>query len=115
MENVDQITFVVQIESNDKYANSGPPYHILLHPALGPLWEVTSQKVSFGERIRVGCLLLFLIFFFLFNFSSFMVVQFLMVLNYQLRLSNSYGETLRSNMFTYTLFRHTNHNHFFSF
>lgn len=36
----------LQIESNDKYADSGPPYFILLHPALGPLWEVTRQKVS---------------------------------------------------------------------
>nr|KAJ0196344.1 hypothetical protein LSAT_V11C700346200 [Lactuca sativa] len=38
-----------EIESNDKYANSGPPYHILLHPALGPLWEVTSQKFHGGS------------------------------------------------------------------
>ena len=37
---------VMQIESNDKYADSGPPYLILLHPALGPLWEVTRQKVT---------------------------------------------------------------------
>lgn len=27
------------------YVNSGPPYLILLHPALGPIWEVTRQKV----------------------------------------------------------------------
>lgn len=39
------INYVVQIEGNDKYADSGPPYLIFLHPALGPLWEVTRQKV----------------------------------------------------------------------
>lgn len=39
------IHYVVQIEGNDKYADSGPPYLIFLHPALGPLWEVTRQKV----------------------------------------------------------------------
>ncbi|GJZ65347.1 putative reverse transcriptase domain-containing protein [Tanacetum coccineum] len=32
------------IESNDKYADPGPPYLILLHHALGPLWEVIRQK-----------------------------------------------------------------------
>ncbi|GJY57859.1 hypothetical protein Tco_0457751 [Tanacetum coccineum] len=38
----------VQIESNDKYADPGPPYLILLHHALGPLWEVIRQKVCRG-------------------------------------------------------------------
>ncbi|XP_024970468.1 UTP--glucose-1-phosphate uridylyltransferase 3, chloroplastic isoform X2 [Cynara cardunculus var. scolymus] len=38
-----------KIESNDKYAESGPPYLILLHPALGPLWEVTRQKIEVSE------------------------------------------------------------------
>ncbi|KAI3809160.1 hypothetical protein L1987_25130 [Smallanthus sonchifolius] len=38
-----------EIESNDKYADSGPPYLILLHPALGPLWEVTRQKFHGGS------------------------------------------------------------------
>ncbi|XP_050387165.1 UTP--glucose-1-phosphate uridylyltransferase 3, chloroplastic isoform X2 [Argentina anserina] len=33
-----------KVESNEKYLNSGPPFLILLHPALGPLWEVTRQK-----------------------------------------------------------------------
>ncbi|MFS7958244.1 putative UTP--glucose-1-phosphate uridylyltransferase [Helianthus anomalus] len=38
-----------EIESNDKYVDSGPPYIILLHPALGPLWEVTRQKFHGGS------------------------------------------------------------------
>ncbi|KAL4576122.1 hypothetical protein LXL04_012211 [Taraxacum kok-saghyz] len=47
-----------EIESNDKYANSGPPYLILLHPALGPLWEVTRQKchggsISNGSELQI--------------------------------------------------------------
>ena len=36
---------VLQVEGNDKYVY-GPPFLMLLHPALGPLWEVTRQKVS---------------------------------------------------------------------
>lgn len=36
---------IMQIEDNDQYVNSGPPFLIFLHPALGPLWEVTRQKV----------------------------------------------------------------------
>ncbi|KAJ9539820.1 hypothetical protein OSB04_026326 [Centaurea solstitialis] len=47
-----------EIESNDKYADSGPPYLILLHPALGPLWEVTRQKfhggsISEGSELQI--------------------------------------------------------------
>nr|XP_043631343.1 UTP--glucose-1-phosphate uridylyltransferase 3, chloroplastic isoform X2 [Erigeron canadensis] len=47
-----------EIGSNDIYANSGPPYLILLHPALGPLWEVTRQKfhggsISEGSELQV--------------------------------------------------------------
>nr|KAJ0222212.1 hypothetical protein LSAT_V11C200096410 [Lactuca sativa] len=47
-----------EIEGNDKYANSGPPYLILLHPALGPLWEVTRQKfhggsISNGSELQI--------------------------------------------------------------
>ncbi|KAJ8764174.1 hypothetical protein K2173_005094 [Erythroxylum novogranatense] len=38
-----------EIEDNAKYANSGPPYLILLHPALGPLWEIARQKFSEGS------------------------------------------------------------------
>jgi len=36
----------MQIEANENYVDSGPPFLILLHPALGPLWEVTKQKVT---------------------------------------------------------------------
>ena len=36
----------LQIGANEKYVDSGPPFLILLHPALGPLWEVTRQKVN---------------------------------------------------------------------
>ncbi|XP_022764977.1 UTP--glucose-1-phosphate uridylyltransferase 3, chloroplastic-like isoform X3 [Durio zibethinus] len=38
-----------QVEGNDKYVDSGPPFLIFLHPALGPLWEVTRQKFSGGS------------------------------------------------------------------
>ncbi|EFH54316.1 hypothetical protein ARALYDRAFT_486043 [Arabidopsis lyrata subsp. lyrata] len=37
------------IEANDKYVDSPPPYIILLHPALGPLWEVSRQKFKGGS------------------------------------------------------------------
>ncbi|KAL1808974.1 hypothetical protein ACET3Z_025964 [Daucus carota] len=40
---------IPEIGDNDKYADSGPPYLIFLHPALGPLWEVTRQKFSGGS------------------------------------------------------------------
>lgn len=40
---------IPEIEDNDKYADSGPPYLIFLHPALGPLWEVTRQKFNGGS------------------------------------------------------------------
>ncbi|KAB2598354.1 hypothetical protein D8674_001274 [Pyrus ussuriensis x Pyrus communis] len=47
-----------EIESNEKYRSSGPPFLILLHPALGPLWEVTRQKfyrgsISEGSALQV--------------------------------------------------------------
>ncbi|CAA0831341.1 UDP-glucose pyrophosphorylase 3 [Striga hermonthica] len=38
-----------EVEGNEEYTNSGPPYIILLHPALGPLWEVTRQKFLGGS------------------------------------------------------------------
>lgn len=41
-----------KIEGNEKYVNSGPPFLILLHPALGPLWEVTRQKFHRGSISR---------------------------------------------------------------
>ncbi|KAH7656760.1 UTP--glucose-1-phosphate uridylyltransferase protein [Dioscorea alata] len=42
-----------KVEDNIKYLQSGPPFLILLHPALGPLWEVTRQKF-FGGSIMEG-------------------------------------------------------------
>ncbi|CAB4270981.1 unnamed protein product [Prunus armeniaca] len=47
-----------EIESNENYLSSGPPFLILLHPALGPLWEVTRQKfyegsISKGSELQV--------------------------------------------------------------
>ncbi|CAA3005149.1 UTP--glucose-1-phosphate uridylyltransferase 3, chloroplastic [Olea europaea subsp. europaea] len=47
-----------KVEGNEKYVNSGPPYLILLHPALGPLWEVTRQKfhggsISTGSELQI--------------------------------------------------------------
>lgn len=46
------------IEGNDKYVDSGPPFLIFLHPALGPLWEVTRQKfhggsISEGSELQI--------------------------------------------------------------
>ncbi|KAF6164905.1 hypothetical protein GIB67_017108 [Kingdonia uniflora] len=40
---------IPKIEDNENYFNSGPPFLILLHPALGPLWEVTRQKFNGGS------------------------------------------------------------------
>ncbi|XP_027337973.1 UTP--glucose-1-phosphate uridylyltransferase 3, chloroplastic [Abrus precatorius] len=42
-----------EIEANETYVDSGPPFLILLHPALGPLWEVTKQKF-YGGSISKG-------------------------------------------------------------
>ncbi|ONK77069.1 uncharacterized protein A4U43_C02F2790 [Asparagus officinalis] len=44
---------IPKIEENIKYFNSGPPFIILLHPALGPVWEVARQKFS-GGSISAG-------------------------------------------------------------
>ncbi|XVE99805.1 hypothetical protein REPUB_Repub03eG0232900 [Reevesia pubescens] len=41
-----------EVEGNDKYVDSGPPFLIFLHPALGPLWEVTRQKFSGGSMSK---------------------------------------------------------------
>ncbi|XP_059301994.1 UTP--glucose-1-phosphate uridylyltransferase 3, chloroplastic isoform X1 [Lycium ferocissimum] len=41
-----------KIEGNEKYVDSGPPFLILLHPALGPLWEITRQKFHRGSISR---------------------------------------------------------------
>ncbi|KAL0452701.1 UNVERIFIED_CONTAM: UTP--glucose-1-phosphate uridylyltransferase 3, chloroplastic [Sesamum latifolium] len=40
---------IPKVQGNEEYVNSGPPYLILLHPALGPLWEVTRQKFHCGS------------------------------------------------------------------
>ncbi|XP_022746783.1 UTP--glucose-1-phosphate uridylyltransferase 3, chloroplastic-like isoform X2 [Durio zibethinus] len=47
-----------QVEGNDKYVDSRPPFLIFLHPALGPLWEVTRQKfhggsISKGSELQI--------------------------------------------------------------
>ncbi|KAL4350105.1 hypothetical protein HN51_031179 [Arachis hypogaea] len=42
-----------EIEANENYVNSEPPLLILLHPALGPLWEITRQKF-YGGSIAEG-------------------------------------------------------------
>ncbi|KAF9596503.1 hypothetical protein IFM89_012234 [Coptis chinensis] len=49
---------IPKIEDNDRYSHSGPPFLILLHPALGPLWEVTKQKfcrgsISNGSELQI--------------------------------------------------------------
>ncbi|KAG0451543.1 hypothetical protein HPP92_026181, partial [Vanilla planifolia] len=44
---------IPKIEDNSNYLLCGPPFIILLHPALGPLWEVTRQKF-FGGAISEG-------------------------------------------------------------
>ncbi|KAL4620819.1 hypothetical protein ACB092_06G183700 [Castanea dentata] len=46
------------IKGNDEYVDSGPPFLILLHPALGPLWEVSRQKfhggsISMGSELQI--------------------------------------------------------------
>ncbi|PSS34449.1 UTP--glucose-1-phosphate uridylyltransferase [Actinidia chinensis var. chinensis] len=49
---------IPKIEVNGKYVDSEPPYLIFLHPALGPLWEVTRQKfrggsISEGSELQI--------------------------------------------------------------
>ncbi|CAL0327916.1 unnamed protein product [Lupinus luteus] len=44
---------IPEIKGNENYVESGPPFLILLHPALGPLWEVTRQKF-YGGSISAG-------------------------------------------------------------
>nr|ATG70735.1 UGP3 UDP-glucose pyrophosphorylase 3 [Juniperus oxycedrus] len=38
-----------KVEDNTLYLNSGPPFLVFLHPALGPLWEVIRQKFRGGS------------------------------------------------------------------
>ncbi|ERN08982.1 UTP--glucose-1-phosphate uridylyltransferase 3, chloroplastic isoform X1 [Amborella trichopoda] len=40
---------IPKIEDNSHYIHSVPPFIVLLHPALGPLWEVTRQKFHGGQ------------------------------------------------------------------
>ncbi|CAA6654719.1 unnamed protein product [Spirodela intermedia] len=44
---------IPKIGDNNNYLHSGPPFFILLHPALGPLWDVTRQKF-YGGSISEG-------------------------------------------------------------
>lgn len=46
------------IETNDRYIVCGPPFLIFLHPALGPLWDVSRQKfcggsISEGSELQI--------------------------------------------------------------
>ncbi|XP_077215330.1 UDP-glucose pyrophosphorylase 3 [Tasmannia lanceolata] len=49
---------IPKIQDNKKYFQTGPPLLILLHPALGPLWEVSRQKfyrgsISEGSELQI--------------------------------------------------------------
>ncbi|KAL2939742.1 UTP--glucose-1-phosphate uridylyltransferase 3 chloroplastic [Bienertia sinuspersici] len=44
---------IPEVGGNENYVKSGPPYLIFLHPALGPLWEVSRQKLD-GSMIIVA-------------------------------------------------------------
>lgn len=49
---------IPEVGDNEQYIESGPPYLILLHPALGPLWEVARQKfhggsISMGSELQI--------------------------------------------------------------
>ncbi|KAH9535819.1 hypothetical protein CY35_17G073500 [Sphagnum magellanicum] len=35
-----------KMESNHCYVDSWPPFIVLLHPAMGPLWDITRQKLK---------------------------------------------------------------------
>ncbi|KAI4372911.1 hypothetical protein MLD38_011092 [Melastoma candidum] len=41
-----------EVEGNEEYISKEPPFLILLHPALGPLWEITRAKFSGGSISR---------------------------------------------------------------
>lgn len=36
----------------EDYLQNGPPFHILLHPAIGPLYQIISQKITHGVLTR---------------------------------------------------------------
>ncbi|XP_024518512.1 UTP--glucose-1-phosphate uridylyltransferase 3, chloroplastic [Selaginella moellendorffii] len=42
-----------EMESNQCYIDTGPPFIALLHPAIGPLWNIFRQKI-YGGSIRKG-------------------------------------------------------------
>jgi hypothetical protein len=47
-----------KMESNHCYVDSWPPFIVLLHPAMGPLWDITRQKVAllpFGSHLVFSC------------------------------------------------------------
>ncbi|KNA24035.1 hypothetical protein SOVF_019800 [Spinacia oleracea] len=49
---------IPEVGGNENYIKSGPPYLIFLHPALGPLWEVSRQKfhggsISKGSELQI--------------------------------------------------------------
>ncbi|KMS99348.1 hypothetical protein BVRB_2g045760 [Beta vulgaris subsp. vulgaris] len=49
---------ISEVGGNENYIKSGPPYLIFLHPALGPLWEVSRQKfhggsISKGSELQI--------------------------------------------------------------
>lgn len=40
---------IPRMEDNQCYLETGPPYIAVLHPALGPLWDVVRQKIRGGS------------------------------------------------------------------
>lgn len=38
-----------EVGSVESYLNDGPGFIFLFHPALGPLWDIVSQKISGGQ------------------------------------------------------------------
>lgn len=38
-----------EMSGNHCYVDTGPPFIALLHPALGPVWDVTRQKIKGGS------------------------------------------------------------------
>jgi len=43
---------------NHCYVDNGPPFIVLMHPALGPLWDVIRQKVQLYVSSCSYCLLI---------------------------------------------------------
>ncbi|BFI29308.1 UTP---glucose-1-phosphate uridylyltransferase [Marchantia polymorpha subsp. ruderalis] len=38
-----------EMEDNHRYVDSGPPFIVLIHPSIGPLWDIVSQKIQGGS------------------------------------------------------------------